>query len=131
MLSKTEHINYWKQSANDDWSAVLALFNSQHYLQSLFFTHLTIEKLLKGYWVKDNGENTPPKIHNLKWLVEQTKLELSEEQLMLLEKMNTFQLEGRYPDYQRKIHMVCTLNFTQDFINQANILRVCLLENLQ
>ena len=131
MITKIKHIDFWKQSSDDDWSAVLSLLNSKHYLQSLFFAHLTLEKTLKAHWVKDNEGNAPPKIHNLKWLVEQTKCKLSEEQLIVLEKMNTFKLEGRYHDYQRKIFIICTFEFTSELITQVNTLRLCLIENLQ
>jgi hypothetical protein len=42
----------------------------------------------------------PPKTHDLVKLSQATSLKLSEEQIMFLDKINSFQLEARYPDYK-------------------------------
>jgi HEPN domain-containing protein len=65
---------------------------------------LTLEKLLKAFWVRDNVENIPPKMHNLNYLLAQTQLALSEEEQRFFAVFNQFQLEGRYPDYQFAIY---------------------------
>lgn len=46
---------------------------------ALFAFHLTIEKLLKAIWVKDNIENTPPRQHDLTFIYNQTDLKLNSE----------------------------------------------------
>lgn len=46
---------------------------------ALFAFHLTIEKLLKAIWVKDNIENTPPRHHDLTFIYNQTDLKLNSE----------------------------------------------------
>ena len=48
-----------------------------------------------------------------------------------LERMNDFQLEGRYPDYQFKIYQICTREFTTQILNKVKTIRICLLESLQ
>jgi HEPN domain-containing protein len=65
MNDKEKHINYWKTTAIDDIETVEFLLVCKKYVQTLFFTHLYIEKILKAHWVKFNIENVPPKTHNL------------------------------------------------------------------
>ncbi len=65
MLAKLEHIYYWFKSSQDDWKTVETLFTSKRYLHSLFFAHLTVEKLCKAIWVKNNSDNFPPRTHHL------------------------------------------------------------------
>ena len=107
-MTKSDHIEYWIKSAEDDWEAVLSLFNSKKYVQCLFFAHLVLEKWCKAHWVKDNANDYPPKTHNLVRLVQETKLDLSVDDLAFLEQFNDFQLEGRYPDYLFSIQKKCT-----------------------
>jgi len=47
MKTKDQHIEFWKEQAEDDWKAVFTLLNGKNYMQALFFTHLVIEKLFK------------------------------------------------------------------------------------
>ncbi len=59
--------------------------------------HLSVEKLLKALVVKVTNYY-PPKTHNLLRLAEIAKLELKDEDTQLLQKLNQFQLDTRYPD---------------------------------
>jgi HEPN domain-containing protein len=79
MKTKEHHIEFWIEQAEDDWKAVSSLFNGKNYLQSLFFTHLVIEKLCKSTWIKYNTENVPPRTHNLIYLLSATPVQLSDE----------------------------------------------------
>jgi HEPN domain-containing protein len=44
------------------------LMSGKQNVFALFAFHLTIEKLLKAIWVKDNIENTPPRQHDLTFI---------------------------------------------------------------
>ena len=79
MKTKDEHIRYWIEQANDDWTAVNTLFNGKNYLQSLFFAHLVIEKLCKSLWIKHNEEMVPPRTHNLIHLLTATPIQLTDD----------------------------------------------------
>lgn len=131
MKSKSEHIIFWVEQSNDDWTAVQSLYNGKNYLQSLFFAHLVIEKLCKSIWIKYNPENIPPRTHNLMHLLSSTPIELTEEKSEFILNLNRFQLEGRYPDYLTKIHNICNEQFTTSTIETTNELRLWLLEKLQ
>jgi len=72
-MNKPEHIQYWILAAEKDWEVVWSLFQSGQFSYSLFFAHLTLEKLLKGLWVKDNEVNYPPRTHSLVRICEGTR----------------------------------------------------------
>ena len=130
-MTKQEHIEYWVISAKRDWKALQHLFKSKDYMHALFFAHLVLEKLFKANWVKDNKENYPPKIHNLLTLVNNSKLELTEEQQTFVALMNDFQLGGRYPDYKLKMYKRCNAVYTKKILKQAEEIYKCALKNLQ
>ena len=129
-MTKEQAIEYWTSMAIDDWKSVEVLFKSKRYLHALFFAHLVLEKWLKAHWIKDNVENTPPKIHNLVKLAKSTTLNLSEEDLMFLEEFNAYQLEGRYPDYMTALNKICTKIYTKDLLDKVTILRECLQDKM-
>jgi hypothetical protein len=52
------------------------------------------------------------------------------EQRAILEKMNAFQLEGRYPDYTDKLYKLCDKKFTGDILKRANKIQLWLLKAL-
>ena len=130
-MEKQDYVQYWKTTASGDWKRVNLLLKNRDYVFALFCAHLTLEKLLKAHWVKDNAENFPPKIHNLVALLRQTSLEFSEDETAFLIDMNTFQLEGRYPDYQRKIYKAYRALKTQQIISRCKKIRRFLLKELQ
>jgi HEPN domain-containing protein len=111
-MNKKEHINYWLNSAEHDYDVMQSLFKNNKYDWCLFIGHLVIEKTLKSFWVRDNEDDTPPRIHNLLKLVEQTKLQTNEDQKLFLLNINDFNLEVRYPDYKLKFYKKCNKDFT-------------------
>ncbi len=130
-MTKQEHIDYWVKTSEKDWKAVMDLFKSKNYLQSLFWAHLVIEKLVKAHWVKDNEGNIPPKIHNIVYLADKTKLTISEDDKNFFNIINQFQLEGRYPDYLEGMFKKYKLLQTKLMLDKINIQRKCLLKKLQ
>jgi HEPN domain-containing protein len=129
-MKKQDYINYWKTAAEKDWVVVDNLFKKRNYPQCLFFAHLVLEKLLKAHWVKDNKSDNPPRIHNLVKLAVQTKLKLTSDNLIHLDIMNDYQMEGRYPDYQFLIYKIATRKNTKNLLEQSNILKQWLLNQL-
>ena len=73
--NKKKLIEYWLKIAREDLKVANSLFERKHYPQVLFFGHLVLEKVLKGYYVKVVNKNTPY-THNLSYLAEKCKLEL-------------------------------------------------------
>lgn len=76
MSDKATPIKYWQSTAEDDIGAIEVLLKGKKYVQTLFFTHLALEKILKAHWVKHNEGNVPPRTHNLIVLYENSGLDL-------------------------------------------------------
>ena len=129
-MIKEEYIAYWVRTANKDWGTVGDLYKTKNYLPALFFSHLVLEKLCKAHWVKDNVANTPPKIHNLIVIIEQTKCQITEEDKEFFRAMNQFQLEGRYPDYKDALYKIYKAANTKKILDKVNITRKWLLKKL-
>ena len=130
-MTKQEYIYYWKDEALRDWEAANILMNGKQYMLSLFLLHLSIEKLLKAHWVKDNEGSFPPLIHNLKYLYEQTKLTLPQEDINYLFLMNSWNIEGRYPDYKQEFYKKCTKEYTESQLSKVKLLKEWLTDKLQ
>ena len=131
MMTKQQHIDYWINTAEEDWLSVEVLLNSKRYLHCLFWAHLVLEKIVKAHWVKNNADNIPPKIHNIVWLLEKSNVDLGKETMDFLEKFNRFQLSTRYPDYMNQIYKHCTQDYTIDKLKKVKEIRQCLLKMLQ
>ena len=129
--TKVEHIDYWLQQAEDDWEAVETLLSGRKNLQALFFAHLTIEKICKAAWIRENSNDIPPKTHNLIFLLSQTSINLKEDQSEFLLNLNRFQIEGRYPDYISKIRQICDDDFTKQMIIKIKEFKLWLLKRMQ
>ncbi len=68
-FDKERIVNYWIESSDKDFKAMLDLYNTQNNNWALFMGHLVIEKLLKALYVKSKGE-FPPMIHDLRRICE-------------------------------------------------------------
>jgi HEPN domain-containing protein len=129
-MDKTEHINYWLKSARHDLATAEDLFENKRYDWCLFIAHLVIEKTLKAIWVRDNGNNIPPKVHNLLKLAESVDKDLSDEQKVFLLNINDFNIEARYPDYKFSFHKKCTRKFTTETFDEIKVLYKWLLKQI-
>jgi HEPN domain-containing protein len=119
------------QTAKRDWRTVQHMLKARDYVPALFFAHLVLEKLLKAHWIKDNGQNHPPKIHNLISLAAKVTYSFTDDELIFMGRMNDFQLEGRYPDYTHNIYKVYRKKETEPILKMVDKLRKCLVKNLQ
>ena len=126
-MTKTEHIAYWRETADDDWADIQRSIGAGAYVHGLFFAHLVIEKLSKAHWVKDNDGNIPPRTHNIVRLWEATCLQHTLEQEGLATELNNYQLEGRYPEYMRRLRAQTTAAYTAELLADISTLRTWLL----
>jgi len=130
-MTKLQYIDYWVDTAENDWVTVDALLAAKRYSHCLFWAHLVLEKLVKAHWVKNHEENIPPKTHNIIWLLDESAVEMTPEDMMFLESFNRFQLSTRYPDYLRKIEKFCTEELAKSQLEKVKEIRQCLLSKLQ
>ena len=116
-LNKENKITFWVKSANNDWKVASHLFEKGDYTYTLFFGHLTIEKLLKALFVSKFDE-PPPYTHRLTYLAEKAGLELSSERIEMFEIITDFNLEARYPDEKFSFYERCTKEFTEIYMSK-------------
>ncbi len=129
-MDKKRGVQYWLESSKDDWKVANHLFEKGDYSHSLFFGHLTIEKILKAIYVDRIGE-TPPYTHRLVYLSEKISLKLTDEQLELLETITDFNMEARYPDEKFSFKKKCTKDFTKRYLTKIKEIRKWLLQQVQ
>ena len=117
MNAKTE---YWLELCDDDLLTAKALFQSKRYLHMGFFCHLIAEKALKAA-VAYKTDGIPPRIHDLDRLAVLGGMSegLSEEQLVLLDKLAPLQIDARYPEYKEKIMSTLTPTVCEQLLTQT------------
>ena len=131
MVTKEQHIDFWMNTAEEDWITVEAMFNAERYLHCLFWAHLVIEKLAKALWVKNNVEDIPPKTHDIVWLLQSANVCLETEVMEFLKSFNDFQTSTRYPNYTSNMATVCTGEVAKNKLEKVKEIRICLQNMLQ
>ena len=106
MFDKAE---YWIKICDEDIVTSKWLWEGNRLLHCGFFCHLIAEKSLKAVIARNTGR-TPPKIHDLIKLARLGKVydNLSEKHLGLIEELDQFQIEARYPEYRARIAKTLT-----------------------
>lgn len=104
--------NFWIEESEEALNVADHLFEKGDYSYSLFFGHLSVEKILKAIYVARKKEQAPF-IHNLKLLAEDAGIAISPEQADELLRISAFNLESRYPDEKRTFRKKCTYAFTE------------------
>jgi HEPN domain-containing protein len=99
MINLEKQIDYWIKGSESNLETSVVLFDNAKSIESLFFCHLAVEKMLKALVVKVTAE-IPPRTHDLFRLAEIADLKFSESHISLCQVLMRYQLEGRYPDYQ-------------------------------
>lgn len=120
-------VKHWVESSDSDFKTMNHLFKSKDYSWALFVGHLVIEKLLKACYVKYKKEH-PPMIHSLERIVARANINLSEELLISLGKITTFNIGSRYDDYTKSFYQECTFKFTAKWINEIKTIRLWIKE---
>jgi HEPN domain-containing protein len=115
-------INYWISGSDDDFDTMIAMFEAKRFSWSLFIGHLMLEKLLKAYFVQEK-EDYPPFLHNLLKLASDSGLSLNDDLRLKFTTITAFNLNTRYDDYKRTFHKRCTPEYTQEWLNNLDIIR--------
>jgi HEPN domain-containing protein len=116
-------VKHWIDTSEEDFQTMLSLFDSHSYSWSLFLGHISIEKLLKAVYVSKFKKHAPF-LHNLYRLAELNNISMTEEQSDWLDKITSFNLNARYDDYKREFQMLCTMDFTKEWIEKIKIIRL-------
>ena len=118
-MDNIDLMNYWIESADEDYNVMIDLKEKNRNTYCLFFGQMVIEKLLKALYAKNNkGAPYAPKTHDLLYLAEKLNIELTEEQEITLNEITTFNLSTRYNDYKRAFYNKCTDEYTEEQISK-------------
>lgn len=96
-------VKCWLEAAVHDLDTANSLFRTGKYDYCLFLCHLSLEKLFKAIVVRTIKDH-PPLTHNLLYLAGKADLELNKNQISLLDEINKFNLETRYPEDLKAFH---------------------------
>ena len=123
-MNNIDLMNYWIKSADEDFVTMEILYKNKQNTWCLYIGQLIIEKLLKALYAKNNkGAPYAPKTHDLLYLAEKMKMELTEEQRISLDTITRFNLEARYDDYKESFSQSCTNEYTTKQIKNIKEVR--------
>ena len=93
----------WLDSAQYDLETAEQMAGAGRYIYTVFMCHLALEKLLKARVLETTGK-TPPKTHDLSYLVSLSHLSPAEEVKNILAEISNLSVVTRYPTDFQKMH---------------------------
>ena len=108
----------WLKQADYDMETADAMLFSGRYFYAVFMCHLSIEKALKGLYSKVLAD-TPPKTHNLLYLLDKIGKQPTLDLKKFVIKLNTASVATRYPDDLDKIQEAYTKDITKNMISAS------------
>jgi len=108
----------WLRQALYDMETADYLFDGERYFYAVFMCHLSIEKALKGLYVK-RFNKTPPKTHNLIYLIEFINIDIPENHYDVIFTLNRISVPARYPDNLQTILKEFNKSKTIEVIEQS------------
>lgn len=117
MEIKDKHEEWYFQSDYDLETAV-DMLKSGRTVYCIFMCHLSLEKALKGLYIKKTGE-FPSKTHSLMYFVEKLELDFEESIYEFIFTLNKISVPTRYPDDLRKLFAAYTKERTESILNQT------------
>jgi len=85
----------WLRQADYDVETAEYMFSGRRYFYAVFMCHLSIEKALKGLY-QERVKETPPRVHNLVYLLNKMGMKPPELQGKFLVKLNEASVPTRY-----------------------------------
>ena len=122
-------INHWRESSEQNYASMQNLIKTKEYSWALFLGHLVIEKLLKALYVK-RLQKHPVFSHDLLRLAKKIDVELPVGYEEWLDEITTFNLNARYDGYKQNFQMLCTIDFSNEWISKIERLRQWLINQL-
>jgi HEPN domain-containing protein len=122
-------VKHWIDTSDEDYNTAISLYKAKSYSWALFLGHISTEKLLKAYYVRKFKEHAPF-IHNLYRLAEINEIILTHEYSDWLDEITSFNLNARYDDYKREFYLLCSADYTNDWLEKINKIRIWLKQML-
>ena len=113
-----EVYQFWLNGAEDAYQTAELIFNGGHYTHALFFCHLTIEKMLKAFVIRNTKTHAPYE-HNLAELWKLSGLDMTKEPANVLDEINSFNIKGRYSDYKLAFYKKANKEYANKYLNET------------
>jgi HEPN domain-containing protein len=105
-VTTEEKFEYWVDIAEYDLKTAEAMFETGRWLYVVFMCQQAIEKLCKGLYVLYEDDDVP-RVHAISQILSKFKSKLTvpigSEKFTFYNKLTSFYLEGRYPEYKDKL----------------------------
>ncbi|MBM4348899.1 MAG: HEPN domain-containing protein [Deltaproteobacteria bacterium] len=99
-----KEVKNWVDSAQYDLETAEHMFNTGRYIYTVFMCHLALEKMLKAK-AEEVTAKTPPKTHDLEYLVSIAGLPLDQEMEKFIAEVSNLSVVTRYPgDFQMMLN---------------------------
>ncbi|MBI2433380.1 MAG: HEPN domain-containing protein [Candidatus Hydrogenedentes bacterium] len=100
MINIDKHVQHWLGGVEKSWEDAELLLKGKRYDFGAYAAHLALEKILKAHVTRVTGD-IPPRTHDLRYLAKLSEIPFSPEQDELFQRLNEYQLEGRYPEVDK------------------------------
>ena len=127
MNKRLKPFEEWFTQSKYDLETAEAMFKTRRYIYTVFMCHLSIEKALKGVYVKRLRKD-PPKTHDLNYLCKLTELDLATAFQQFLDFLNDLSVPTRYPDEIMKLLKQYKKDKTNDVLKQTKGLLLWLIK---
>jgi len=87
----------WLKQAEYDINTAEFMYDGGRFFYAVFMCHLAVEKALKGLF-QQKLQETPPKTHNLVYLLSKIGIRPDENIGKIITKLNEASIATRYPD---------------------------------
>lgn len=111
-------VKYWLEASEHDLKVATSLFRTGKYDYCLFLCHLMLEKMFKALAAKEMKDQ-PPFTHNLLFLAGKARLDLTKAQIALVEQINKFNMEIRYPEDLQSLHKLANKAYTKEYFEKS------------
>lgn len=105
----------WLKQADYDIETADFMFAGGKYFYAVFMSHLSVEKALKGLY-QNRLKDTPPKTHNLVYLLKKTGLKSAENIGKFIIKLNEASVVTRYPEDIENLQKQYTQDIVKDIL---------------
>jgi HEPN domain-containing protein len=121
-MTANDKFEYWLDIAQYDLTTADAMFEAGRWLYVVFICEQAIEKLCKGLYVLYKDDDVP-RVHSISQIVKRFEDSLSvtvtDEQYQFFNRLSSFYLEGRYPEYMQKLSVLLNEQEAQDILHKT------------
>ena len=118
----------FKESAEYDLKTAENMLQDERYIYVVFMCHLAIEKILKAI-AAEVTKRTPPKTHNLIYLIKLTQIKLPQNLFDFITKINNASIVTRYPEDFSELVRAYPKDVALDYLDNTKEVIKCLQED--